>query len=581
MHRKLIRFFALIILLTAAVAAAACTGTEPGNISDDIDSDAFWLRKTPVFTPSDVTRTKNSANVSDLYDNIKTGKPGSVILTCGEQALALSENGDGEKQIVTYVFRDDDWIPVFDGCLPIVPEIGGIKTWEMAKIKGNNAVILKGGSEKTPFTLTCVALEENDLISFDLTINLKNDYFLIKRDIGLTMSGKAEVTYAQAPVGIYGNMWGYDSVGIGMPSAYLWDKGREAVIFVDYSDMSWMRNGIYRVPENGYVAAAVRGDSTVLGLCYGTNNRGRPISGGTVPSGETMRVTFYLYEGISAKRTGLDCLTKKALVMSSIHPTEAGYIPKIREEYSETVALSWESFANGTVGSLFEDAVLNKVSMNMRDPILSSDTRSSTHYVSYDRQSSDSQADRRTHTDFSCNYNWLASLAAYNRIKGDPKVAEMVSSKMDSMQFYYDPETNIYRWGLRYNNRIDNVNNPTSVEMPWQNLFFHQETYRSSMAAEDKDFNPAVLSNMLSSLSGLDELVKNSNYVLSQWIDPYRKVSTTQRDVPVLGTVYEPWQIGTYADILLKAYDITGDSSYLEEAKNSVVKVAEKVSYKV
>ncbi len=578
-----IRILVLFLLLMLSVIAAGCHTAVPEVDPDDPDSDAFWLKKDPVFKPSDIARTEPGGDVEALYRDIRTGKPDTVLLSCGEQALALAVNADGEKQIVTYLVRGDDWIPVFDGGAPIVPGIGGISTWEKAEIGGNAAVVLKGSSRTTPFTLTCTAMENENLIRFELAIRLREDYRLRKADIGLTMRGKAEVTYAQAPVGIYGNMWGYDSVGIGMPSAYLWDKGREAVIFMDYGAMSWMRSGIYRVPENGYVTAAVRGSDTVFGLCCGTNDRGKLINGGTVPSGETMQVTFYLYEGLSAKRSGLDCLTKKALVMAPVHPTEAAFLPGIREKYRDTVALSWEAFADGTVGSLFEESVLNTVVMNMNDPILTSDKRSSLHYVSYDRQSSNPpEADRRTHQDFSCNYNWLAPLAAYNRIKGDGRVADMVSSKMDSMQFYYDPEANLYRWGLRYRNQVDNVNNHlTSVEMPWQNLFFHQESYRSSLMVEDRDYSPAALSNLLSALSGLDGLVKNSGYVLSQWVDPYQKVSTTQRDVPALEIVYEPWQIGTYADVLLKAYDVTGDAAYAEEAKNAVAKVAEEVSYSV
>ncbi len=576
------RFLFLIVsLMFFLMVLSCCHMTENSDDPDNPYSDAFWLRKSKVFTPSDIVREDDISDVSDLYRDIIAEKPDDIILTCGEQVIALKENGSGEKQIVTYISDGDCWIPFFDGAVPIMPGIGGIASCEKAETNGSGTVVLKGGGRQTPFTLTCSAMPKENLIKFELAVELGKDYRLQKTDFGLTMSGAPEVSYAQAPVGIYGNMWGFDSVGIGMPSAYLWDKGREAVIFVDYSGMSWMRNGIYRVPENGYITAAVRGENTVFGLCYGTSNRGRAINGGIIPSGETVNVTFYLYEGFSARRSGLDCLEKKAQVMAPVHPLEAGYMPVLRRNLSGSATLSWESFADETARTVFEDRVMNTVTMNLRDPIITSDVRGSLHYVNYDRQPADS-SERRTHQDFSCNYNWLSSLAAYNRIKGNNRIAEMVSSKMDSMQFYYDPEANMYRWGLRYNNQVDSVNmHLTSVEMPWQNLFFHQETFRSSMAVQDSDFSPAALSNLLSSLDALDELVRNSGYVLSQWVDPYNKISTTQRDVPALGIVYEPWQIGTYADILLKAYDITDNVSYRNEAANAITKVAEEVTYKV
>lgn len=60
------------------------------------------------------------------------------------------------------------------------------------------------------------------------------------------------------------------------------------------------------------------------------------------------------------------------------------------------------------------------------------------------------------------------------------------------------------RWGFRYNNQVG------AVEMPWQNFFYHSDIYRSSMHASTEDFSPAALSNLLSSIEGMTELVENS-----------------------------------------------------------------------
>lgn len=79
----------------------------------------------------------------------------------------------------------------------------------------------------------------------------------------------------------------------------------------------------------------------------------------------------------------------------------------------------------------------------------------------------------------------------------------------------------------------------------------------------------------------MTELVENSGYVLSQWIDPIEKKSETQKDVPALNIVYEPWQIGTYAYVCVKGYDISGSQEYLDMAATSLTKVIEEVHYKV
>ncbi len=568
--KKILMLLLIPAILAGSVLLAVSCDRNGNKNSDDPNDDSFWLKEEKVFSPTDIERTGTDKEVSDLYQNIKTAKPDNIVLTAGEQVLVLEKRNDNTYAIKTYIVNGSDYIPMFAAGEEIVKGIGYPSEYEVKTVDGNETCIMKGSGNGHAFTLTCTALADMNLLHFSLDVKIGSNFSLTRLDFGLTMEGKASVSYGQMPISIYGNMYGYDSVGIGMPAAYLWDKGREAVILFDYTNMTWMGSGVYLPGRSGYVDAVVRGEDTVLGLCYGMNNRNRPVDAGTLSSGSSMKIEFYLYSGLSAKRTGVDCIAVKTAVMASVHPTMVEY-PSVRDDLKDSVTLNWEEFADGTAEALLNPLAYNKVSMNLKDPVLTSEKRGSAVYMSYARQTSE----RYSHTDYSCNNNWLAALAAYNRLKGNEDVNTLVSAKMDALQFYYDPEANMIRWGFRYNNQVG------AVEMPWQNFFYHSDIYRSSMHASTEDFSPAALSNLLSSIEGMTELVENSGYVLSQWIDPIEKKSETQKDVPALNIVYEPWQIGTYAYVCVKGYDISGSQEYLDMAATSLTKVIEEVHYKV
>ncbi len=569
--KKLFLSGLLILLLACAVLfAVACD--KPDDDGPVEDEHSFWLQEENVFSPTDIQRTGTDKNVSALYQDIKVSKPANVVLTSGEQALALKKVGDAYV-IEVYIVNGEDYVPLFTTEVKeLVPGFGQPTSYETKTVDGNEAVVMKGGNGTHTFTLTCTALKETGLIHFEMDTKLGATFNFTRLDFGFAMAGEPAVSYGQLPVSIYGNMWNYDSVGLGMPAAYLWDKGREAVVLFDYTDMTWMNSDVYLPGRQGYVDAKTReGGYTSFGLCYGNDKNGNPHGCGHYGVPASIKVEFYLFAGLSAQRQGVSCIARKAEVMAPVHPTSVTY-PAVRRDLAGKVKLSWEAFADGTVPALLHPAAQSTAAYNFKDVVLTSEKRVLDTIIHHPRQTSEEHA----HSDFSCNYNWVSSLAAYNRIKNNAEVAELLTAKMDALQFYYDPDADMIRYGLRMRNLVG------TYEMPWQNGFYHVETYRSVMHASVADYSPGALSNLLSALKGgTTELIQALNYVLPQWTDPVNKKAETQQDVPALVTVYEPWQIGSYAYAYLKAYDVTGDKSYVDLASKALSKVINDVSFKV
>ncbi|MBO4770874.1 MAG: hypothetical protein J5563_08860 [Clostridia bacterium] len=571
--RNLFKLISLIFVfaVVAVILATSCDkggpddSTDTNAVPDNINDDSFWLYEQKVHSPAEVDRTVDMTEVKKLYGGKITGKPENIVLTSGNQVLALEDRGDGSYSILTYIFDGTDYVKMFDGghslidgsSLELYPT-----EYKTGKQDGIRACKLSGRDAQTgsQFTITCKAYDEQSLIEFNIAIIAGNEVDLADSSFGLFMNDGAEVTYSQMPPSIYG-----DYYGLGMPAAYLWDSGREAVILFDYTDMEWMGEISNAMPTQYKVMGRQDADGMFLGLNRLGSSRVK------VRASTELKIDFCLYSGFSAKRTGLDCIAEKALAVAYAHPAKVQW-PSIRSDLSsKNYSLDWKNLADRTVKGLLNEKSYNMVSLVMSDPILKSESRGSKLYLHYARPS----ADRYSATDFSCNNNWLSVANAYNRINKNTEFAKALETKMDALQFYYDPESNMIRYGFRFGNQVG------TFEMPWQNFFYDVETWRASMTSSIKDYSPAALANFLSSIEGVTELVENSNYVVSQWIYPTTKTSATQQDAPDLGTVYEPWQIGSYAYMLVKAYDMSGDEKYLDLAATALNKVINEVSFSV
>ena len=561
--------FAAVVIVVLCLAS--CNGNGTGDDvtttvpPDDVNGeDAFWLIEPDVHSPSEVDRTVDNEAIKELYGGKKAAKPDNIVLTSGSQILALEDRGDGSYSIVTYLFDGTDYVKMFDGARSIIcgPELAFFPTaYETGKRDGVPACRMTGTDpvSGSKFTIVCKAIEEASLFEFDISLKSAGGLDLTNAAFGFYMNDGAEVTYSQMPPSIYG-----DYYGLGMPAAYLWDCGREAVILFDYTDMEWMGETSNAMPTQ----YKVMGRNDGSGIFFGLN---RMNGNGVTPRNSTdITAKFWLYSGFSEKRTGLDCIAEKALAVAYAHPAKVKW-PTVRSDLRGQYQLDWKSVANLTMTGLLNPDAYNMTSLVMSDPMLTSEKRGGKLYLHYARPSSA----RYSATDFSCNNNWLSAANAYNRINKNPDFAKALETKMDALQFYYDPECNMIRYGFRFGNQVG------TFEMPWQNFFYDVETYRASVTSSMDDFSPAALANLLSSIEGVTELVENCDFVVSQWIYPDSKTSATQQDVSDLGTVYEPWQIGSYAYMLVKAYDVTGEEKYLDMAVNALNKVINEVSFTV
>lgn len=177
--------------------------------------------------------------------------------------------------------------------------------------------------------------------------------------------------------------------------------------------------------------------------------------------------------------------------------------------------------------------------------------------------------------DFSTSNNYLAPWVAYDRLNPDPTRHAFIDLKADDLPLFYDPNAGIIRWGTRYPMHIGDF------DMSWQNFTFDLETVATYRMLAPGDFNPAIAGKFLMSLQGLKTFAHNVNYNFPQWFNPYQKVGVVQQDVPSLGVVYEPWQAGTYAWLMLQGYKITGDTSYVTEARAAIDRVLETLTYSI
>ncbi|MGL4423885.1 MAG: hypothetical protein ACRCZF_24735, partial [Gemmataceae bacterium] len=171
--------------------------------------------------------------------------------------------------------------------------------------------------------------------------------------------------------------------------------------------------------------------------------------------------------------------------------------------------------------------------------------------------------------------NHLTPWLLLARLKNDTAALKLGLQKADALPRFYDPRSKLLRHGTRQPAHVGNL------EMSWQNFFFHQETLRTASAMGERDFNPAIVGRFLMATEGLRELAKKTDYIFPQWFDPYEKKPVIQNDVKELGLVREPWQAGAYAYLMVQAFDITGEQTFLTEAEKAIETLMTKMAFRV
>ena len=80
-------------------------------------------------------------------------------------------------------------------------------------------------------------------------------------------------------------------------------------------------------------------------------------------------------------------------------------------------------------------------------------------------------------------------------------------------------------------------------------------------------------------LEGLIQYAQQVNYVFSVYYDPFSKQPVVFQESPGLGAIREPWSVGSYSYIMLRAYELTGESKYLTEAQTAMNTLMTTMSY--
>lgn len=486
------------------------------------------------------------------------------------QKIAFRKDAKGQLILTTYVAKGSLWEPMFDAGRPLVE--GSLfdllpTEYKIVENSAERKAVLLQGAHKDPSYDWDVLVEDNadsPLIKFVVTCHLSSDLTISSPQptVAFWMNQPAAtLTVDQGPGSIYGK------AGIphcfGFPAAYLWHQGKEAVVFFNMTPMTWFSpQGVYRFFDVR-VQTRSQGGQTGLGLHL------KKISGNRIPAGD-MITEYYLYSRSQATHPSkLEALDTMVRVCAPLHPATSQF-PK---NYLEGGEVSWAYFAKRAIEDLMQKDVTctelnttwNDVPLNLVD----ASNRMIIHAGTY--------VDKGTELgwDFSTTNNHLTPWILYTRLHPDADKQEFARLKKDALPRFYDPKANLIRHGTRQPAHVGDL------AMSWQNFFFHLETLRTYEALAPEDFNPAIAGRFLMATSGLIEFAHNVNYIFPQWFDPYKKVPATQADVTKLGDVREPWQVGTYAYLMLSAYEITGDKKYLEEAKTSVDTLLTKMSYTV
>lgn len=81
--------------------------------------------------------------------------------------------------------------------------------------------------------------------------------------------------------------------------------------------------------------------------------------------------------------------------------------------------------------------------------------------------------------------------------------------------------------------------------------------------------------------AGLQDLARQVGFIFPQWFDPYQKQPVVQNDLKQLGIIREPWQAGAYAQLMMQAFEITGQTQYQTDAAHAVETLMERMEFGV
>ncbi len=498
-------------------------------------------------------------------------QPARVELTTHRQKLVFSQS-DGRFVLSTFVQDGAQWRELFNARRPLVegsqfdlqPSRYSIDV-DTARRK---AVTFFGSHREPDFEwkMRVDAEADSPLVHFLIMCHLSHPLTLDEAQPVVALwlrGGRVAFHLDQGPDSIYGSA-GIPH-GYGFPAAYLWDDRREAAVFFNMTPMHWMQpDGVARF-HDVRVMTRSEADYTGLGLHF------KRLSGSHLPAGD-MTIEFYLHQGVrSDKPTGLQALDTMIGLFSPLHPADSAF----PSNQLTGQPASWEMFARqATTDLMVNTQTVAEIVAPWRDSPLEL-VPGQENMIVHPGRVMDDAAQTQQNWDFSTVNNHLTPWLLLARLHDDEAAFRLALEKMNALPRFYDPRARLMRHGTRQPPHVGDL------EMCWQNFFFHEETLRAATAAGADNFNPAVVGRFLLATGGLRELAHRVDFVFPQWFDPYQKQPVVQNDMQSLGIVREPWQVGAYAHLMMRAFEMTGRSEFLVEARCAVETLMERMDFQV
>lgn len=503
-----------------------------------------------------------------LYTNSTT-----VELANAAQKITFVKDGSGRFRVSTAVSDGSAWQPFFDAQRPLIEGAS-------FNLQPTAYTVLTNTAERK--TVKFQGSRTSPTYTFDLMVEVEAGSDLARFEIinhlpfGLTTSGQ------QPTIGLWMNRSSAQYVmhqgppsatrvafppdfNCGFPAAYLWDQQKEAAIFFDLTPATWMAaNGVKRFYDM-QVKTWGNGTQTALGM-YRYN-----VTGNTIPAGD-MTVVFYLYSAWRPQSPGKlsDMLDVALEKFQPLHPATSVF-PTNTFEGGD---VSWGQFADRTMADLMVSGVTygKRTNQSYTDaplPLVTLPTQMNVH-PSFPVSDPN---DALNAWNFATVNHSLAPGILYSRLKNDPAIKSFVDLKKDALPRFYNSNSRIIASGTQQPAFV------FSLELSWQTLAYYQELFSLLDCVAREDFNPAIGGRLLMGLDGLIQCAREVNYVFSVYFNPFNRQPVAFVENAGLGTVREPWSVGSYSYVMVKAYEVTGEARYLAEAQAAMEALMTTMSY--
>jgi len=295
------------------------------------------------------------------------------------------------------------------------------------------------------------------------------------------------------------------------------------------------------------------------------------VTGNWIPAGD-MAVVFYLYSGWHPQELSQpsDMLDRTLEKFQPLHPWTSVF-PTNTLEGGE---VSWGQFADRTMTDLMVQNVTYGHRTN--EPYIDAPLALVTLPTEMNVHPSFSTTDPNEALNawnFATINNPLLPGVLYTRLHASPSIRDFVNLKKDALPRFYDSNSRILGSGTQQPAHV------FSLELSWQSLVYYQELFSLLDAVAKEDFNPAIGGRLLMALDGLMQYARQVNYVFSVYYDPFTKQPVAFQENLGLGAIREPWSVGSYSYILVRAYEWTGESKYLAEAQTALDALMSTMSY--